>query len=194
MRVSDRITFRGQTYAVSLTNTLNLLDEGTQIQTNVTHLNFQGTGVSVIPDGNGGAKVVIPSLSSVGTSKIKINNSGSSIPAYRVVSILTDGSITPCNPRILTHKPYGITSQPIVNGSSGYVWLDGVATLAISGLGFGVGDDIFVDHSGNGTFTNVPSNLDPLAGRIFRIGIADCADAITSTESLDLVFDKQRNA
>lgn len=190
LNIGDRIVFRGQQYAVSLTNTLNVLDENALVQSNVVHINFQGLGVSVVPNGPGSVNVQIPSATSSGASRSKKNETGATIPAFRAVNLKTDGTIELCNPVNLAHKVLGITANDIADGDFGLVALDANLALAVSGLGFLVGDDVYVDHTGLGTLTNVAPN--PMSGQVIRVGIADCTDNTASSTAVDLVFDKQR--
>ena len=161
------------------------------VSQNVTRLNFRGTGVVAIPDGLGRVTIVIPAASNSNSRKSKLNSTVSPIPAYRVVSLLSDGTITLCSPTTPGHRPYGVTSQSIAVGSYGEVFLDGVAFNALTDqTGIAVGQDLYVSHSGDGSLTNIAPN--PLTAPVFRIGFADCPDATASSTATDLVFDRQR--
>jgi len=193
LRVDDRILFRGQAYAVSLVNTLAVKDEYAVIGSNVTSINFSGTGVTAIPDGPNQVRVIIPAPSgaSTGNVKYKQNLTGLDIPNGRAVHLLPDGSIVPCNPVDPTHKPYGITNGPATAGNYGYVVVSGNAEDALLGVGaVDVGDDIYVSHGGNGSLTRTPP--DPFVGSVFRMGIADCPSSATSAVATDVVLAIQR--
>jgi hypothetical protein len=191
LSANDRITFRTQEYAVSLANNLSILDENTLIGTGVTKVNFKGNGVLAQYVGGGQTDVTIPNPSAVAsTVRQKRNITGSSIPAYRAVHLLADGTITLCDPTNPVHKFFGMTTAIVPNTTFGGIVLDGVAALAITGLGFAVGDDVFISHAGDGTLTNVPP--DPLDGKVLRVGIADCTDNSASSLAVDIVFDRGR--
>ena len=185
-----KIIFRGQQYAVSLTNTLSVLDENSLIQTNVTKMNFVGSGVFVTPDGLGAVKVNVTGGGGGVSQRSKKNGSGSTLLKGRAVHINTNGELVPCDPTNVTHKLYGITAQAISNGSFGNIYIDGVASDTISGMGFAVGDDVFVSHVGDGSLTNVPPS--PLSGYVYRVGFADCEDGVASSTATDIIFDRGR--
>lgn len=187
----DRIVFRGQAYAVSLTNTLSVLDEAALVQTNVTRINFTGTGVLALPDGPGRTKIVIPSAAANNVSKSKLNNTSQTIPQYTAVTLLSDGSVAPCDPKNPTHKPYALTAVSIAPAAFGSVYISGVAFNALVGIaGLASGMDIYISSGGNGQLTSVPP--DPLVSQVFRIGIADCPDGIASSTATDVIIDRQR--
>jgi hypothetical protein len=191
LQLNDRILFRGQQYAVALTNTLVVLDEAVEIQQNVTRMNFVGSGVLALPDGPGRVRVVIPSAAASSSAKNKFNDSGTTIPRGRAVHLLSDGSIVPCDPTDPGHKPFGITSVDIPNGDYGLVFLGGVALNTLIGAtGFTTGQDVFVAHDGIGTLVPIPP--DPLTGSVFRMGIADCADGTSEATPTDVVLAIER--
>lgn len=193
LKSQDRITFRTQQYAVSLANNLSLLDENLLIGTAITKINFKGNGVLGQYVGGGQVDVTVPNPSAiVSTVRQKKNQTLASIPAYRAVHVLADGSVVLCDPKITGHKLFGITTAAIPVGLFGGVVLDGVAALAITGLGFAVGDDVYVSHVGDGSLTNIPPN--PLIGKVIRLGIADCQDNAVSATAIDVIFDRGRLA
>jgi len=177
LRAGDRITFRGQEYAVSLTNSLSVLDEGTQISSNVSRMNFVGNGVLVVPEGSGRVRVLIPAPPSSGAyaSRTKLNSTAFTIPQACVVTLLADGTIAPFDPRDLVTKPFGITSGAIASGESGTVIVAGVVLNALVGIGgFITGTTAFVAANGTGMLTAIPP--DPLLSAVWKIGYADCSD------------------
>jgi hypothetical protein len=177
LRAGDRITFRGQEYAVSLTNSLSILDEGTQISSNVSRMNFVGNGVLVVPEGSGRVRVLIPAPPSSGAyaSRTKLNSTAFTIPQACVVTLLADGTIAPFDPRDLLTKPFGITSGAIAAGETGTVIVAGVVLNALIGIGgFITGTTVFVAPNGTGTLTSIPPN--PLLSAVWKIGYADCSD------------------
>ena len=193
LRIDDRILFRGQEYAVSLTNNLVVKDEYSVISGNVTALNFSGTGVVAVPDGGGQVRIVIPSPSgtSAGTAKYKENTTGTDIPNGRVVHLEADGTVVLCDPTNPTHKPYGVTSGVIVDGNFGFVILSGNAENALLGIGgFTVGDTLYLSHAGDGSLTRTPPN--PASGAIFVIGIADTSSGSSGTTPTDVVLQISR--
>lgn len=193
IRLGDRIVFRGQEYAVSLTNTLVVKDEFAVVMENVTALNFRGTGVLAVPGAGNQVDIIIPAGSGGTNSAVKqkFNDTGTDIPSGRVVTLLADGTVAPCDPKISTHKPYGITNGPIVSGQFGYVVISGFAVDALAGVGgWASGQDAYVSHNGDGTMTAVPP--DPLVGSVFRVGIADCADGVASGTPTDIAIQFQR--
>jgi hypothetical protein len=193
LRTDDRIVFRGQMYAVSLTSTLAVLDEGSQISANVTRMNFVGNGVIVTPDGSGRVRVLIPTSGSGGGSstKQKLNSSGATIPQATVVHLMPDGSIVPCDPKIMAHRPYGITSGAIPDTEYGTVIAAGFAINALLGIGgMTTGDVLYVSSSGNGDLVTVPPN--PFLSYVWKFGLADCVDNGVSGSPIDVCIQIQQ--
>lgn len=193
LRTDDRITFRGQEYAVSLTNDLTVQDEGSTVSANVTRLNFIGNGVLALPDGAGRVKVIIPSPGPSGGSatKQKLNSSGATIGQARVVHLLSDGSIVPFDPKLIGHRPYGITSGAIPDGEYGTVIVSGFAINALLGIGgISTGDIVYVSDSGNGDLVTVPPN--PFVSYVWKFGIADCVDGTASASPVDVCIQIQQ--
>jgi len=194
LRAGDRITFRGQEYAVSLTNSLSVLDEGTQISSNVTRMNFVGNGVLVVPEGTGRVRVLIPAPPSSGAyaSRTKLNATAFTIPQACVVMLVDDGTIAPFDPKVLTAKPFGITSGAIASGETGTVIVAGVVLNALIGIGgFITGSAVYVSSNGTGVLTALPPN--PFVSSVWMIGHADCSDdAPPSSTPTDLVIKYQQ--
>ena len=187
LKIDDRIIFRGQAYAVALTNTLNVFDEGSQIQSNVTRMNFEGSGVLSLPDGNGRVRVVIPGASGTSTEKQKLNNTGATILRSKIVRLLSDGTIALCDPTDLNQIPFGITSQNINHGEYGSVVIGGLALNALVGVGgFTTGQQVYLTGSGDGSISHIPP--DPLVSSVFKIGIADCADSTADSTPTDIAL------
>lgn len=194
LRAGDRITFRGQEYATSLTNSLGILDEGTQVSTNVSRMNFVGNGVLVVPEGNGKVRVLIPAPPASGAyaSRSKQNSSGATIPQACVVYLKEDGTIAPFDPKDFLKKPFGITSGAIADGEVGTVIVAGVVINALVGIGgFVTSNVVYVSSNGTGVLTAIPP--DPLISAVWKIGYVDCTDdAPPSTNAADLVIQFQQ--
>lgn len=191
LREGDVIEFRIQQYSAVLSSTTHVLDEGTLISPNAYYLNFKGAGVSVLPDGPGRARIVIPGGGG-GSSAVKtrVNNSGSLIQAYRAVHIMPDNTIVPCNPTNLSHKLYGILLQNVPHLSSGDVQLAGMIEGAGAGVSGIIGDDVFISHLGDGSLTVVPPSVS--GGSVLRVGILDGADGVSGGSPVDILFDRGR--
>lgn len=196
LREDDRITFRGQEYAVSLTSTLAVMDESALVTNNVTRMNFVGNGVLALPDGAGRVRVIIPSPGpgSGSASKEHLNLSGATIPQGTVVHLLkmgNIGTIVPCDPKLIGHTPYGVTSGAIPDGEYGTVIVSGFAVNSILGLsGIAVGDTLYVSSSGNGDLVTVPPS--PFISYVWKFGIADCADAASGNNPVDISIQIQQ--
>lgn len=67
------------------------------------------------------------------------------------------------------------------------VQLNGNVAGAISGLGFSVGQDIFVGEIA-GSYTNDPSVFTGNNDILFKVGVADCAAGIASSVATDLIM------
>jgi len=188
LQVGDRLLFRGQAYAVALTNNLTVKDEFAQVQTGVTSMNFRGTGVTVIPSGAGQVDIIIPETGSGGggSSKQKFNNTGTNIPSGRAVRLLNDGSVALFDPQDPAQKFYGFTNGIIVSGNYGFVDVAGVSQGTLTGLGFASGQVLYVEQNGSGQLTAVLPG--PFTGQVVQVGIADCPDGALSSSATDLVF------
>lgn len=139
---------------------------------------------------NGGVTNQIGAVSSADyLVKYKRNDSGSTIPAYRRVALLTDGSISLADsdaPALMLD--IGMTLEAIDTGNYGRVLLNGAnAGAALTGLGFNTGDHIYLSKT-PGMLTNSTSGFDPNTDTIMRVGIADCATNTKSTSATDLIM------
>jgi hypothetical protein len=193
LKIEDRIIFRGQMYAVSLTNDLAVQDEGALVSSNVTRINFVGNGVIAIPDGAGRVRVIIPTSGAGGSSssKLKLNSTGSTIPQARVVVLQNDGTITLFNPATDSRIPYGITSGAIADGEYGTVVTSGFAINALLGIpGISSGDVLYVAGDGSGLLVTTPP--DPLVSYVWKFGVADCADSSASGSPVDVSIQIQQ--
>lgn len=190
LKTGDRIDFRGQKFGASLTNTLFVFDEGAQVSSNVTRMNFRGSGVNVVPVGAGQVDVIVGGGGGgASLTRQKLNNSGSAIVAVTAVHLDTDGSIIPCNPTDPGHRLFGITTGPIAPGDYGEVQLVGVVLGAMLGSGFAVGDYVYVADDGSGSLTNVQPPA--LTSQVIQVGFVDCQDGSASSTPSDLVIDKR---
>lgn len=190
LNIGDRIIFRGQKYAVSLVNTLRVYDESALVEVNVIDMNFRGSGVIVTPDGYRKVRVTIPSVGGAGATKNKYNGSGGVIPAFRAVTLLSNGTVIPYDPTITAYKFYGITTVAILADDQGAIILDGVINGGGASVSGQIGDDIYVSHAGDGSLTNIPPN--PLNGSVVRVGMLDTADGVSGSTPFDIVFDRAR--
>lgn len=190
LKIGDRVIFRGQAYAVSLVNTLHVLDENTLVEENVIYQNFVGSGVIVTPDGPRKVRITIPSVGGAGATKSKFNGSGSVIPAFRAVFLNLNGTIFPMDASNTNEKFYGITTVAIPPDEQGPVIIDGVVNGGGAGIAGNIGDDIYVAQGPGGFLTTTPPN--PLTGSVIRVGILDTADGVSGTTPFDIVFDRER--
>jgi hypothetical protein len=190
LKIGDRVIFRGQAYAVSLVNTLHVLDENTLVEQNVIFMNFVGSGVIVTPDGSRKVRITIPSVGGAGATKNKFNSWGFVIPAFRAVTLLTDGTVIPYDPSDVTKKFYGLTTTAILPDDQGPVILDGVVNGGGASVSGNIGDDVYVEQGTDGLLTTTVQL--PGGGSVVRVGILDTADGVSGTTPFDIVFDRAR--
>lgn len=192
LKIGDRVLFHGQAYAVSLVNTLRVFDEHALVESNVIDMDFVGSGVIVTPTGYRKVRVTIPSVGGAGATKNKFNSSGGTIPAFRAVHMLPNGTIIPFNGADFNHKFYGLTTTGILPDDQGLVIIDGIVNGGGAAVSGNVGDDVYCSQAGDGSLTTVPP--DPLLGQVIRVGILDCADGVSGNIPFDIVFDRERLA
>lgn len=119
------------------------------------------------------------------------NTTGVSITALKAVSKSTDGSIVLADSDSAQgQRVYGVALETIANNAYGRIGLVGRNVPgALTGLGFSVGDSIFISQTAG--FTNDPNTFTDDNDTITFIGIADCADNTTSAIATDLVMIRQ---
>ena len=191
LKSGDILTLRVQQFSSVLTSTTQVLDENALISANVQFINFAGTGVFVTPDGPNRVKVNVPGGGSGSALKTKFNDTGSAIVAFRAVKVNTDNTIALFDPTVSGDHFYGITIANIPDQAAGDVQTGGNVENALTTVLGTIGDDVYISHAGDGTFTTTPPN--PFAGQIVRAGILDGpgAGAVTGSGS-DLLFDRGR--
>jgi len=120
-------------------NQIAVADEGTQLSASIKKLDFVGGGVQVVMDGSDTAKVLVAGSSISAFTKTKINNTGSAIPAFSLVALLSTNETeivladaTDVNDRVV----YGITIEEILDGSAGLVQWGGTVANAADGRGW----------------------------------------------------------
>jgi len=191
LKNGDRVLLRVQKHSAVLTSTSQVLDEGALITNNAIYTNYTGTGVTVFPDGPNRVKVVIPGGGGASASKTKTNITGSLIPIFTAVHLLSDNSIEPYDPKVSGDSFYGITTQSIADTLAGGVQVGGIVVGAASAVSAGlIGDDLFVSDDGLGGITVVPPN--PVFSRVIRIGQLDGPDTSVTGVASDIVFDRAR--
>ncbi|MGZ3773044.1 MAG: hypothetical protein ACXVCY_04660 [Pseudobdellovibrionaceae bacterium] len=109
------------------------------------------------------------------------------ITAMRPVSKLANGKITFSD----SDNSANIVGFALSNGNIGDI-IDVLcigANLidAIAGLGYAVGDTVYMSEDGNG-YTNNPSSFTGNNDSIVKIGIADCKAGLASTVATDLIL------
>ena len=190
IREGDVIEFRVQEFSSVLTSRTQVFDENALISDNAHYYNFTGTGVTVIPDGTNRVRVVVPGGGASNLVRTKINDTGSLIPSYRAVSILSDNTIRPFDTSVSGESFYGITLQDIPNAVSGDVQIDGMVSCAGMGIAGSIGNDVYISQDNDGSMTTeVPSAL---SGQVIRVGKLDADGATTTPE--DIFFDRGRMA
>lgn len=121
--------------------------------------------------------------------KYKKNMTGGTIPAYKRVALKTDGTIVLAdsdNPTAMLD--IGMSLDAIDHNTFGRVLLNGAsAPGALTGLGFSVGDSIFLSKT-PGALINSAAGFDPNTDTIMRVGIADCASNTEGTAATDLIM------
>ena len=129
--------------------------------------------------GGGGSASIEKTMESSHTSAIPINTP---------VSKKTDGTIVPADSDAADGQVFiGITSEEIASGSQGIVKLVGQnITGALTGLGFAVGDDVYLAETGG--YTNDPNSFTGDDDSIIRIGVADCSEGTASSTANDLIM------
>jgi len=163
------------------TTALSLYDESILIGNDFDEIDFVGANVQVNDLGSGRAQVTISGGSGGSAeyiSRLKANNTGSIIPAYRAVVLHTDGTILLADADIITTSfVYGITKADINPGFSGEVIVAGFVPNAAQGQGWTTGeyvylgeaDGVLVDEAG------VPSDV---GDSVVRVGIVDGNDVL----------------
>jgi hypothetical protein len=121
--------------------------------------------------------------------KYKKNMTGATIPAYKRIALKPDSTICLADSDDpVAMKDIGISLDAIDHNTFGRVLLNGAnAPGALTGLGFTVGDNIFLSKT-PGAFTNNASGFDPNTDTIMRVGIADCASNVASSTATDLIM------
>lgn len=191
IRAGDRVCFRIQEFSSVLTSRTQVLDESALINDNVVFFNFTGTGVTVLPDGPARVRVVIPGGGGANTVKTKTNTTGSVIPAYRAVSLNSDNTIKPFDPTVSGENFYGLTVQSIPDTVSGDVQLHGIVEGAAVVVSGGVpGQDVYVDHSGDGTLTITPPVA--VSGQVVIVGQLDGPDGSITSVPVDIALERIR--
>jgi len=121
--------------------------------------------------------------------KMKRNSTVTSIPAYKRVALLANGSVCLAdsdNPTAMTD--IGLTLDVIAPTLYGRVLLNGAnADGALSGLGYATGETIFLSKT-PGALTNNANAFDPVTDTIMKVGIADCAGSDASSVATDLIM------
>lgn len=135
---------------------------------------------------------VVPVGASTASSimvKMKRNITGSTIPAYKRVALLSNGSICLAdsdNPSAMTD--IGLALDAIADGDYGRVLLNGAnADGALTGLGYTTGQTVFLSKT-PGVLTNDANSFDPNTDTIMKVGIADCAGSDASATATDLIM------
>jgi hypothetical protein len=121
--------------------------------------------------------------------KYKKNMSGSTLPAYKRVALHADGTIVLAdsdNPTAMLD--IGMTLDAVDHNTFGRILLNSAnAPGALTGLGFAVGDHIFLSKT-PGALTNNAGAFDPNTDTIMRVGIADCATNTAGATATDLIM------
>jgi hypothetical protein len=157
--------------------------QGTELtdpaRTNIQNRDFVLVDLALAAGGGGGAASI---------EKTMENGAGSTIPAYTPVSKKIDGTIVHADSDATDGQRFiGITGEEILSGATGTVKLVGQNLAgAISGLGYSVGDDVYLSESGG--YTNDPNSFTGDNDSIIRVGIADCSEGSASSTATDLIM------
>jgi hypothetical protein len=110
------------------------------------------------------------------------------IPINSPVSKRPDGKIEIADSDVPTgQNVIGVTLEPAAGADElvGVLCVGANIIDAISGLGFTVGQEIYISSAGG--YTNDPSSFDSMDA-VIKIGIADCTSGGASPEARDLVL------
>lgn len=190
LKAGDIIKLRVQEFSSVLTSKSQVFDEAALITDNAIFWNFTGTGVTVLPDGPSRVRVAIPGGGGGNVTRTKLNSTGSLIPSFRAVAILTDNTIRPFDTSVSSESFYGITIQSIPDGVSGDVQVDGIVSMAGLGISGSIGDDVYISQDNDGTMTTEFQSA--LSGLVIRVGKLDAEGTTTTPE--DILFDRGRMA
>lgn len=125
----------------------------------------------------------------VALTKIMENGYTGTIVANTPVSKVSDGTIVPADSDSVNgQQMIGIAKENILLGGTGEVYLFGQNIPgAISGLGFSVGDEVYLSET-QGQFTNDPNSFTGDDDSIIKVGIADCSAGNASSTASDLIM------
>ena len=117
------------------------------------------------------------------------NGHTATISAGTAVAKKSDGTVIPADSDgVGTQQMIGICFSEITVGSVGDIYLFGQNIPGvISGLGFSVGDEIFLSETA-GQLTNDPNSFTGDDDSIIKVGIADCSSGSASSTATDLIM------
>lgn len=168
--------------AASGNSVLDVQQNGTNVASNVSQLNFEGSVVVSNPV-PGKATVFVPTGGGGGSTtrleKQYQNGTLTTIPAYRAVAFLDDGTIALADANVLTNSDFcGITMSPIDPGNFGVVAKAGNIPGILTALGINVlpGKRLYVSET-PGEITDTA----PVGGTvaIISVGAAEPPDNAT---------------
>lgn len=127
--------------------------------------------------------------SSANLTKVMANEDSATIEAGVPVSKLSTGGVVKADSDGVSRQQLvGITKEEIAVGSTGEVYLLGQNIPGVlTGMGFAVGDEIYLSESLGG-YTNDPDSYTSGDDSIIKIGIADCSVGVASAVATDLIL------
>lgn len=141
-----------------------------------------------------GSAIIEPSIISGASAdtlftKSKQNTSGVTIALNSLVALKNDGGIVAADSDAANGQiVIGIATEEILAGAYGGVRLfaPNIAD-ALTGLGFTVGQELYLSQSGGGGFTADLASLTDNNDSVISVGYADCTSGTTGTVATDLI-------
>lgn len=170
--------------------TLTIKEEGLSVETEVTTVNFVGSGVTASLVSPGVVQVQVDTSSAMSLKKLVQNNTGVDIPAYSALSWKPDGTVQLADANLSAKSLFaGVNESMIPNGEYGFVIKGGNVANALSAMTAVSGDLIYIGET-PGQFTLIPPI--GLSNKVFKIGKAEAPDGFAQAEAVDLYLEPEQ--